>query len=69
MTVSQQDILSNPADRNVKDVKHNLVAAGSSSKEKADDFLKKVNATNATGYGSYEEVYYDKNVDIIYIGV
>jgi predicted dehydrogenase len=44
-------------------------AIGSSSLEKGKDFVKKyIPNISPTVYGSYEEVYSDPNVDIIYIG-
>lgn len=50
-------------------IKHVVQAVGSSSKEKADAFVKK-HAPSATPtlYASYEEVYKDPDVDIVYIG-
>ncbi|TIA86973.1 hypothetical protein E3P99_03467 [Wallemia hederae] len=64
-----RDILSNPADRGVKDVQHKLVAAGSSSEKKAADFLSRVGASSdAKAYASYQGVYDDPNVTAVYIG-
>ncbi|TIC50692.1 NAD(P)-binding protein [Wallemia mellicola] len=64
-----KDILADPKERGVSDVKHNLVAVGSSSAKKADEFLQRVGApSSAKGYGSYEGVYTDSNVQIVYIG-
>jgi len=59
----------NPETRDVKDIKHEIVAAASSSSaSRAGDFLKKVGASSsAKAYGSYEELVADKDVDIIYV--
>ncbi|TIA73465.1 hypothetical protein E3P89_01754 [Wallemia ichthyophaga] len=63
-----RDLLTNPLDRGVSDVNHKLVAAGSSSDKKARDFLERVGASSATAYSSYEDVYNDPNVTVVYIG-
>ncbi|KAI4844114.1 NAD(P)-binding protein [Aureobasidium sp. EXF-8846] len=64
-----RDLTVNPETRDVKDIKHEIVAAASSSSaDRASEFLKKVGApSSAKGYGSYEELVADKNVDIIYV--
>jgi len=50
-----QDILTNPADRGVHDLTHEIVAIGSSSsKEKAEKFAKDVGTKNAKYYDNYE---------------
>jgi predicted dehydrogenase len=50
-------------------VKHIVQALGSSSKEKAAKFLEKhAPSASPSLYGSYEEVYNDPNVDVVYIG-
>ncbi|KAJ7113687.1 hypothetical protein C8R43DRAFT_1039705 [Mycena crocata] len=65
-----KDLLIDPKTRDVDDVAHKVVAVGSRSVEKAQEFI----GANARGdasikaYGSYEEVYADKDVDAIYIG-
>jgi dihydrodiol dehydrogenase / D-xylose 1-dehydrogenase (NADP) len=61
--------LVDPTTRDVEDVKHTVVAAASSSsKSRAEQFLKDVGApSEATGYGSYEELVKDPNIDIIYV--
>src|SRR6266536_5213674 len=54
-----------------KDAKanHKIQAIGSSSLQKGKDFVKKyIPNTSPTVYGSYEEVYSDPQVDIVYIG-
>lgn len=69
-TVFVKDLLVDPKTRDVQDVVHKVVAVGSRSVEKAQEFID----TNTGGdksikaYGSYEEVYADKDVDAIYIG-
>ncbi|KAI1803085.1 NAD(P)-binding protein [Daldinia bambusicola] len=56
-------------DRKDAKAKHIIQAIGSSSKEKGKAFAEKHLPGQApTIYGSYEEVYNDLNVDIIYIG-
>lgn len=64
-----KDLLTNPAARDVHDVRHQVVAVGSSSDpQRATDFLAKVNApSGAKVYGSYAELVADPNVDIIYV--
>lgn len=64
-----RDLLVNPETRGVKDIQHQVVAAASSSSaERAQDFLKKIGASEAAkAYGSYKELVADANVDIIYI--
>ncbi|KAL1607637.1 hypothetical protein SLS60_002571 [Paraconiothyrium brasiliense] len=64
-----KDLLLDPATRGVSSVKHTVVAAASSSsKSRAEAFLKEVAApSDAKAYGSYEEFAEDPNVDIVYI--
>jgi len=63
------DLLREPADRDVSDVKHVVAAAASStSAERAAQFLKELKCPpEAKAYGSYEELVKDKDVDIIYV--
>lgn len=51
------------------DVRHEVVAAASSSsKQRADEFLVKVKApSSAKAYGSYHELVADPDIDIIYV--
>ncbi|GAB7344311.1 hypothetical protein MBLNU457_2178t1 [Dothideomycetes sp. NU457] len=54
-----------------KRANHKVVAIGSSSAQKGQDFASKYlpsSAPKPTIYGSYDEVYADPNVDCIYIG-
>lgn len=44
---------------------HKVVAVGSRSKERADRFAAQFGITNA--YGSYEELFADRDVDIVYV--
>lgn len=64
-----KDLLTNPAARNVSDVRHEVyAAASSSSKDRAAEFLKKIDAPSTTKtYGSYHELVADPNIDIIYV--
>ncbi|KAJ6581188.1 hypothetical protein B0H19DRAFT_1114132 [Mycena capillaripes] len=65
-----QDLLLDPKTRDVHDVVHKVVAVGSRKLETAQEFI----SANAGGdqsikaYATYEEVYADKDVDVIYIG-
>lgn len=69
MLVFTRDLLTNPAARDVHDVRHEVAAAASSnSKDRAADFLSKVKApSSAKAYGSYHELVADPDVDIIYV--
>ena len=64
-----KDLLVDPTTREVNDIKHTVVAAASSSSvSRANDFLNEVGApSEAQGYGSYEELVKDPNVDIVYV--
>ncbi|PSN64878.1 oxidoreductase domain-containing protein [Corynespora cassiicola Philippines] len=64
-----KDLLVDPQTRGVTNVKHTVVAAASSSsKSRAEQFLKDVGApADAKPYGSYEELVNDPNIDIIYV--
>jgi len=66
---STKDLLVDPTTRGVKTIKHTVVAAASSSsKPRAEAFLRDVGApSDAKPYGSYEELVKDADVDIIYI--
>ncbi|CAO2649022.1 Nn.00g099710.m01.CDS01 [Neocucurbitaria sp. VM-36] len=64
-----RDLLADPTTRGVKHLKHTVVAAASSSsKSRAEDFLKEVGApSNAKAYGSYEEFVKNPDIDIVYV--
>lgn len=64
-----KDLLVDPKTRDVHDIEHTVVAAASSSsKSRAEEFLRNVSASSsAKAYGSYEELLRDENVDIVYI--
>lgn len=64
-----RDLWPNPECRGIKDIDHVVVAAASSSSaQRAQEFLKEVQAPDdAKAYGSYEELVQDPNVDVIYI--
>ncbi|RDB23614.1 D-xylose 1-dehydrogenase (NADP(+)) [Hypsizygus marmoreus] len=65
-----KDLLVDPKTRDVHDVVHKVVAVGSRTTEKAQDFIDTIAGGDKSikAYGSYEEVYADKDVDAIYIG-
>ncbi|KAK9860465.1 hypothetical protein MYU51_005409 [Penicillium brevicompactum] len=55
--------------REDKSAKHIIQAIGSSSKQKAEDFIRKfAPESTAATYGTYDAVYADPEVDIVYIG-
>ena len=64
-----RDLLVDPKTRGVDKVVHTVTAAASSSsKSRAEEFLKEVKApSDAKAYGSYKELAEDPNVDIIYV--
>lgn len=64
-----KDLLTNPTTRDVHDVRHEVVAAASSSaKDRAASFLNMVGApSTAKAYGSYHELVADPDVDIVYV--
>lgn len=68
-TTFTKDLLTNPATRDVHDVRHVLAAAASSSSvSRAEAFIKDVQGpSTAKAYGSYAELVKDPDVDIIYI--
>lgn len=63
------DLLTNPACRDVHDIAHKLAAVGSSrSADSASSFLTKVNAPDGVRtHASYHELVADSDVDIIYV--
>ncbi|BGP19505.1 hypothetical protein JCM10213_006325 [Rhodosporidiobolus nylandii] len=70
------DLLVDPATRDVTDVKHEIVAVGSRSRDSAAKFVENVwgEAGVTEGkdkvelYGSYDELVKNPNIDAIYIG-
>ncbi|KAF6761551.1 hypothetical protein DFP72DRAFT_803397 [Ephemerocybe angulata] len=65
-----KDILVDPKSRNVHDVAHKVMAVGSRTVERAKEFIDKfANGDQSIApYGTYQEVFDDKNVDAVYIG-
>ncbi|KAF9462904.1 NAD(P)-binding protein [Collybia nuda] len=65
-----KDLLVDPKTRDVRDIVHKVSAIGSRSVENARKFIDTVAGgdTSIKAYGTYEEVYFDKDVDAIYIG-
>jgi predicted dehydrogenase len=63
------DLLTDPATRDVHDVRHRVVAvASSASKQKALDFCSEVKApSDVKTYGTYHELVANSDVDIIYV--
>ncbi|KAH7120637.1 hypothetical protein EDB81DRAFT_847899 [Dactylonectria macrodidyma] len=64
-----KDLSVDPKTRDVTDVRHELVAAASSSSiSRAEQFLRECDApSHAKAYGSYADLAADENVDIVYI--
>lgn len=64
-----KDLLIDPSTRDVNDVRHQVVAAASSSSiDRAQTFLHDVKApSSAKAYGSYQELVQDADVDIVYV--
>ncbi|KAH8723542.1 hypothetical protein GQ44DRAFT_740966 [Phaeosphaeriaceae sp. PMI808] len=64
-----KDLLISPSTRDVHDIRHQVVAAASStSASRVQDFLNELQApTSAKAHGSYKALVADQNVDIIYI--
>ncbi|KJZ75063.1 hypothetical protein HIM_05549 [Hirsutella minnesotensis 3608] len=68
-TVFCKDLLTDPATREVHDVRHEIAAVSSStSADKARDFVKRIDGPSTIKtYGSYAELVADPNVDIVYV--
>jgi len=64
-----KDLLIDPSTRDVHDVRHEVVAAASStSASRAQQFLDELQApSSAKAYGNYKDLVNDPNIDIIYI--
>jgi predicted dehydrogenase len=65
-----KDLLVDPNTRGVDDVVHKVSAVGSRSVSKAQEFINEYAGGDKAikAYGTYDEVYADKDVDAIYIG-
>ncbi|GLB41756.1 putative oxidoreductase family, NAD-binding Rossmann fold [Lyophyllum shimeji] len=65
-----KDLLVDPKTRGVHDILHKVVAVGSRSIEKAQNFIDTIvgGDKSVKAYGSYREVYDDKDVHAIYVG-
>ncbi|KAJ8516616.1 hypothetical protein ONZ45_g6080 [Pleurotus djamor] len=65
-----KDLLVDPKTRGVHDIVHKVGAVGSRSVEKAKEFISNVAGGDESikAYGTYAEVYADKEIDAIYIG-
>ncbi|GAA5843426.1 hypothetical protein JCM3766R1_002947 [Sporobolomyces carnicolor] len=67
-----RDLLIDPATRDTNDVAHRVVAVASRTRDKAESFVKENFSERDTSgvktYGTYEELFNDKDVDVIYIG-
>jgi len=65
-----KDILISPTTRDVNDLVHKITAVGSRAVKSAQEFINAYASGDSSikAYGSYDEVYADKNVDAIYIG-
>ncbi|KAF9499390.1 NAD(P)-binding protein [Pleurotus eryngii] len=65
-----KDLLVDPKTRGVEDLVHKVAAVGSRTVDKAKEFIATVAGGDKTikAYGSYAEVYADKDVDAVYIG-
>lgn len=67
-----KDLLTDPSTRDASDIKHEVVAAASSSSaDRAKKFLEDTGVSkdspSAKAYGSYKELVADKDVDIVYV--
>ncbi|KAL4062474.1 hypothetical protein J3A83DRAFT_4298468 [Scleroderma citrinum] len=62
-----RDLQVNPKSRNVHDVRHKVIAVGSRNLATAEEFAN-VYDRSIKAYGSYADVYADKDADAVYIG-
>jgi len=64
-----KDLLVNPETRGIDSIVHTVVAAASSSsKSRAEEFLRDLDAPSyAKAYGSYADFVKDPNIDAIYV--
>ncbi|PFH51932.1 hypothetical protein AMATHDRAFT_74624 [Amanita thiersii Skay4041] len=65
-----KDLLVDPKTRNVHDIVHKVAAVGSRTAGKAHQFINAHAGGNPSirAYGTYEEVYTHKEVNVVYIG-
>ncbi|KAG5642637.1 hypothetical protein DXG03_002475 [Asterophora parasitica] len=65
-----KDLLVDPKSRDVYDIVHKVAAVASRSVEKAQEFIDTVAGGDKStkAYGSYEELYANKDIDGVYIG-
>ncbi|KAF8909311.1 NAD-P-binding protein [Gymnopilus junonius] len=65
-----KDLLVDPKTRGVHDIQHQVVSVGSRSVEKAQEFIDRIAGGDKSikAFGTYEEVYLDKDIDAVYIG-
>ncbi|KAJ9110274.1 hypothetical protein QFC19_001677 [Naganishia cerealis] len=67
-----KDLITDPSKRNASGLQHVVTAVGSRSVSSAqkfiNDILSSTESKDATPYGSYDEVFADKDVDAVYIG-
>lgn len=68
-TTFARDLLLDPSTRGVHDIKHTIVAVGSSSGEdKSRKFLEKIQGpASAKAYGNYQDFVNDDSIDVVYI--
>ncbi|KAL5513031.1 hypothetical protein ACEPAH_3429 [Sanghuangporus vaninii] len=64
-----RDLLVDPKTRSVNDVQHKIVGVGSRSVDSARKFIEtEIKDESVKAYGSYDELFADPNVDVVYIG-
>ncbi|KAJ3517737.1 hypothetical protein NLJ89_g294 [Agrocybe chaxingu] len=69
-TIQDETHNSSKSSRDAHDVIHKVAAVGSRSVEKAQEFIDKLTGGDKSikAFGTYDEVYADKDVDAVYIG-
>ncbi|KAH9440825.1 hypothetical protein Pst134EA_007778 [Puccinia striiformis f. sp. tritici] len=67
-----RDLAIDPKTRDVSDIDHRVIAVGSRSLPKAQDFITRMGTSldsdSTKAYGSYQELVSDPEVDVIYVG-